>query len=146
MPEERNRDPIFGSDRLRALLASSREHGYTFESYMLRRKVIHTAEPANLQAILAKDAKSYSIGKRRRNAFRPLLGHGIFAADGAQWEKSRALLRPSFTRDQISDVDVYEKHVCQLIERIPKDGSTVDLQELFFCMVCSSLMVHRIHG
>jgi cytochrome P450 len=112
------------------------QYGYTFQSFVLRRKVIHTADPKNLQAILATDAKSFSIGNRRISAFRPLLGHGIFAADGKQWEKSRAQLRPSFVRDQIADLAIFERHVCHLMDRIPPDGATVDLQELFFPMVC----------
>ena len=64
-----------------------------------------------------------------------LLGQGIFASDGPIWEHSRALVRPNFVRNQISDIKVYEKHVSNLIAKIPRDGSTVDLQTLFFQMV-----------
>ena len=42
------------------------------------------------------------------------------------------MLRPSFTKDQISDLDALEVHLARLISLIPKDNSTVDLQPLFF--------------
>ena len=42
------------------------------------------------------------------------------------------MLRPSFVRTQISDVEMFEKHVEHLIHAIPKDGATVNLQDLFF--------------
>ena len=42
------------------------------------------------------------------------------------------MLRPSFVRTQIGDVEMFEKHVKHLIQAIPKDGSTVGLEALFF--------------
>lgn len=44
------------------------------------------------------------------------------------------MLRPSFTRQQVGDIAIYERHVQHLLALIPRDGSTVDLQELFFRM------------
>ena len=42
------------------------------------------------------------------------------------------MLRPNFVRTQIGDVEMFEKHVEHFIQAIPKDGSQVDLQKLFF--------------
>ena len=42
------------------------------------------------------------------------------------------MLRPNFVRTQIGDVEMFEKHVEHLIQAIPRDGSMVDLQDLFF--------------
>ncbi|PHH89972.1 hypothetical protein CDD83_4833 [Cordyceps sp. RAO-2017] len=41
------------------------------------------------------------------------------------------MVRPSFTRAQITDVDALEAHVSRLIDKIPKDGTTIDLSQLF---------------
>lgn len=41
------------------------------------------------------------------------------------------MLRPNFIRTQIGDIDMFEKHVQHLIQAIPRDGSTVHLQDLF---------------
>ena len=67
-------------------------------------------------------------------AFAPLLGDGIFNSDGARWANSRHLLRPNFAREQVADLGMLDKHFKLMMKFIPKDGSTVDLQELFFCM------------
>ncbi len=42
------------------------------------------------------------------------------------------MLRPSFVRTQIGDIEMFEKYVKHLIQAIPKDGSTVHLHDLFF--------------
>ena len=41
------------------------------------------------------------------------------------------MLRPNFVRTQIGDVEMFEKHVEHLIQALPKDGSTVRMQDLF---------------
>jgi cytochrome P450 len=64
------------------------------------------------------------------------LGHGIFSADGTQWERARTILRPQFTRDQVGDLNMEERHVKNLLHAISsKSGDQseiVDLQPLFF--------------
>jgi cytochrome P450 len=112
------------------------EYGKTFKVQLGRPRVI-TIEPKNVQTVLALKFKDFELGERNK-ALSPLLGQGIFASDGQVWEHSRALLRPNFVRTQIADMHVYERHVSNLIKRIPKDGSTVDLQTLFFQMVRTS--------
>ena len=95
--------------------------------------LIFTIEPENVKTILATKFKDYGLTSRRKRAFHPLLGWGIFSADGAEWKHSRELIRPNFARDQVADLDSFEEHVNLLIDAIPKDGkTTVDLQELFF--------------
>jgi cytochrome P450 len=42
------------------------------------------------------------------------------------------MLRPHFARDQIINLSIYERHVQHLIDALPRDHSTVDLQNLFF--------------
>ena len=51
---------------------------------------------------------------------------------GHRWQHSREMLRPNFVRTQIGDVETLEKHVDHLIQAIPKDGSTIHLEDLFF--------------
>lgn len=68
----------------------------------------------------------------------PVFGHGIFNQDGKGWERSRALVRPNFTRQQVADLDMFEEHVGHLIDSIPRDGSAVDLQDLFFALTIDS--------
>ena len=112
--------------------------GNTFEANLLNTKALHTIEPEILKTMLATKFKDWNLSDQRKSAFIPLLGHGIFTTDGAAWQHSRDLLRPNFTRSQVGDLATFEAHISQLIDRIPKDGSTVDLQELFFRLTIDS--------
>ena len=96
-------------------------------------EMIFTIEAENVKTVLATKFRDYELPSRRKEAFHPLLGAGIFANDGADWKHSRELIRPNFIRDQVADLDNFEEHVKFMIDAIPKDGkTTVDLQEFFF--------------
>lgn len=111
--------------------------GDTFSVVSMGRKLWVTREPENVKAILATNFKDFGIGQRFR-ALGALLGQGIFTSDGALWEHSRALVRPSFTKSQVADLDTFETHIQHLIAKIPHGDSTVDLQALFFQLTLDS--------
>ena len=104
----------------------------TIQLWFLQKRIVITAEPDNIKTLLSLNFNSWGLGEDRKKGFAPLLGEGIFTTDGAAWQHSRDLLRPNFTRSQISDLPMFEKHVSNLIQVIPRDGSTIDLQSLFF--------------
>jgi cytochrome P450 len=139
-----HKDPILGLDAMKVnaynskhniLLEENRKRfqrlGNTFHNRIITMPLIATCEPENVKTILSLKFKDYSFA-HRQEAFGPLLGHGIFNADGDRWANSRHLLRPNFARDQVADIDAFERHFKLMLKHIPKDGSTVDLQELFF--------------
>lgn len=76
--------------------------------------------------------------------FWPMLGNGIFSQSGADWKHSREMMRPQFTRDQVSDLDLEERHVQNMMSaldvKLKPDGRThtVDLQVLFFRLTLDS--------
>ncbi|KAH7078046.1 cytochrome P450 [Paraphoma chrysanthemicola] len=139
-----NKDPILGLDVMQMMTQNSKNHillrenkkrfeklGNTFHSRMITMPIIATCEPENVKTVLSLKFKDYSFGNRTAG-FTPLLGHGIFNADGERWANSRHMLRPNFARDQVADIEAFERHFKLMLKHIPKDGSTVDLQELFF--------------
>lgn len=73
-----------------------------------------------------------------------MLGNGIFSQSGGDWKHSREMMRPQFTRDQVSDLDLEERHVQNMMSaldaKLKADGRThpVDLQELFFRLTLDS--------
>ena len=83
-----------------------------------------TADPTNLQAILATQFKDFIGGTRRYNLFKPLIGHSIFSSDGAFWEHSRALFRPQFARENINDLEMTDKASSALITAIGNTDSS----------------------
>ncbi|TAQ83964.1 hypothetical protein B7494_g7712 [Chlorociboria aeruginascens] len=111
--------------------------GNTWECRLLGRRFVNTIEPENIKTILATNFKDFGLGKRIEG-FGALLGAGIFTTDGTQWEHSRALVRPSFTKSQVADLDTFEIHIQHLISKIPLDDSTVDLSPLFFQLTFDS--------
>ena len=50
----------------------------------------------------------------------------------------QAIVRPSFSKSQVQDLNTFEVHIQQLFKQLPHDGSTVDLQPLFFRLTLDS--------
>ncbi|KAL8804631.1 MAG: hypothetical protein Q9182_002439 [Xanthomendoza sp. 2 TL-2023] len=113
-------------------------NGCTYHFKLGFVNMVFTVEPQNIKAMLATHFKDWNLPDRRKEAFQPLLGAGIFTTDGAAWQHSRELLKPNFVRNQIADLATYETHVDHLIKAIPRDNSTVDLSELFFRLTIDS--------
>jgi cytochrome P450 len=107
------------------------ENGDTFAFKQIGKLGILTNDPANVKAILSSQFQDYGVGKRRAEAFEPLIGHGIFTADGPAWEKARSLVRPSFARGQLDDITIFEPHFQNFMASLPAGGQAVDLQPLF---------------
>ena len=79
----------------------------------------------------------------------PFLGLGIFTQRGEPWRHSRALLRGQFSREQIGDIDLIERHFNTLSAMLKTgaDGWTnvVDLQPMFFKMTLE-LVIEFLYG
>jgi cytochrome P450 len=93
-----------------------------------------TASPQNIQTILATSFQDYELGTARRGNLGDLIGHGIFTADGAKWSHFRQMLKPQFTRGQVSDLEAAERHLGVLWRALPEENEgvvEVDLQPLF---------------
>jgi cytochrome P450 len=107
--------------------------GPTFMSQAFGTKRYHTIEPRNVQAVFAMDFEKWGVQPMRLFAFKPFVGAGIMCVDGKQWQRSRALIKPTFARGNIADVQLktFTILVDQLLLCLPKDGSTIDLQPFF---------------
>ncbi|KAL2126695.1 hypothetical protein VTI74DRAFT_388 [Chaetomium olivicolor] len=156
-PFEKNRWPLGIDNLLRALRADRAQHfpedlikrfetlgTNTYRYQVLGARNLRTADPKNIQAILATQFSDFDLGPTRRGNFLPMLGNGIFTSDGSHWKHSRALIRPQFTRDQVSDLDLEETHVQNMMKllepMIGADGwiDEVDLLPYFFRLTIDS--------
>jgi len=158
VPVEPTRWPL-GIDKVRAGLQADRDQRtpdfiterfedmgrYTFRIRILGSTNFITAEPANVQAILASQFTDFAMGAARRTNLRLVLGRSIFAVDGKAWHRAREVVRPIFARDNIADLGLLEKHVKILFACI--EGSTaaagswtqsVSLAALFPCLTLDS--------
>ncbi|KAK5107427.1 hypothetical protein LTR62_001288 [Meristemomyces frigidus] len=108
----------------------------TYKTGLLGQTLYVTSDPKNIQALLATQFQDFDLGPARRGNIIALLGDGIFVQDGEAWSHSRALLRPQFARDQVSDLELEERHLQDLMTVLPAkaDGWTAetDIQTLFF--------------
>ncbi|KAF7928892.1 uncharacterized protein EAE97_009734 [Botrytis byssoidea] len=100
-------------------------------------------DPENVKAVLATQFADFDLGPVRIGALWPMLGKGIFTQDGHEWKVTRDMMRPQFNRDQMSDFELEEKHVQNLMRaidtRLQGDWTEeTDLQVLFFRLTMDS--------
>ncbi|RKF53380.1 Cytochrome P450 52A12 [Golovinomyces cichoracearum] len=123
-----------------SILRTHQVGAITYRMSMFSLKLLSTNDEENIKAMLAVQFKDFEFGDCRKGSFWPLLGNGIFTQEGPSWEHSRAMLRPQFSREQISKLDLEETHVQNLMRSLdtltPPNAQgwieDVDLQELFF--------------
>jgi cytochrome P450 len=137
-------DPFLGLDALikmwrwydqHVLLEKSEELFFgsgtqTVEFNFLGFMAILSTEAENLKAVFSQQFRLFKMptGTKELDL---LLHGGIFLNEGEAWHQSRELIRPSFARSQVADLEMLEKQVSLLISKIPPDGSTVDLSTMF---------------
>ncbi|KAI9760533.1 MAG: hypothetical protein M4579_001618 [Chaenotheca gracillima] len=128
---------IINKTALTSLTTLFTDYGDTFQSQILNQRVIFTRNTRNLRDILITNFGDYDNSTVRVHLFKPITEHGIFAVDGAAWRAARHVYRNQFSHTRsIVDLQMQENHIQNLINRIPADGSSVDLQPLFLhCML-----------
>ena len=119
------------------------DYGKTYQAKSWGSIIIFTMDSENMQTMFTSAFDNFGVSSLRYGPSVPLLGHGIFTTDGPQWEHSRKLVKPVFTRAQISNLTYFEKHVKRMIDSIPRDCSTIDLQPLLKLLV--SYYPYRLH-
>lgn len=107
--------------------------GYTFMSKILFEYRVVTAEPEHIKAMLATQFEEFEKGPETRFLFHPLLGTGVFAADGELWKFHRTMTRPFFSKDRISHFDNFGRHADDALGQLKarlREGHAVDFQDL----------------
>ena len=135
MAHGRARDQCRWPNYLLEVLDTVGKNTHTVWERPVGNNFLFTRDPENFKAVLATQAEAFILGEGRSQNFMDLFGPGVFTSEGNAWQHSRALVRPQFARQQISDVNRLEDHVQQLWRRlsIGNDRWTevVDLQPLF---------------
>jgi cytochrome P450 len=87
-------------------------------------------DPLIVQAVASTEVNKFGNEPTNRKPCGPLLGNGAFTVDGALWKRSRDIINPIFSRSQVSQLSSLRNHIERFINRIPCDGSAVDIQPL----------------
>lgn len=103
--DREQRTPLFMADRFRAM------GRYTFGINILGSAAVVTAEPKNVQAVLASQFGDFAMGRARQTVLKSILGRSIFSVDGEAWHAAREIVRPIFARENIANLELLEKHM-----------------------------------
>ncbi|KAG0199101.1 hypothetical protein BGX28_007555 [Mortierella sp. GBA30] len=106
-------------------------------------RVIHVIDPEMLDHVLKVNFWAYEKGPRFKQAIGPLVGEGIFGADGEHWKWQRKLASHIFSvkafRQYTSDVFCQEGQlVIDYLNSAADAGRAVDMQQLFYCYTLDS--------
>ena len=151
-----HRDPILGYD-LHLLLARSKKQnsliptlqrlyaefgkGKSFQALNWGTKTLYTINADNIKSILTAESSSFGVEPIRKAFNDPWIKGGVVMSDGPVWKTSRAMMKPFLSKSHFWDLSEFSKHVDRLLESVPKDGSTVDLQPLLFLFVRSIFFI-----
>lgn len=143
IPKYRNRDPILGYDLFKKLQVADiegrrskayqqlhRDYGSTFEMKALGPVFLQTADTENIQAICTTEFENFGVEPMRGRIGAPFMDQGIFMVDGEFWKKSRSLIRPTFNRAEIADLDNFETYLQRMLKLLPGDGVSFDMLPL----------------
>lgn len=98
---------------------------WTYKFHMFGSTTFLTTDPRNVQALLATQFSDFVMARSRRTNLRSVLGRSIFAVDGAAWHSARDAVRLLFSRENIADLGLLERHVQVLLKylEVGPDGS-----------------------
>ena len=117
----------YGRDRLDVYLRVTQECGDvgSFHFGPIPLVIFNTSE--YVHNIFVEHAYDFDKGEAIHNAFRPVIGNGIFTSEGAFHRQQRKLIAPSFQPRQIAGyADTMVKYSEQ-IQQGWRDGETVDV-------------------
>lgn len=95
---------------------------WTTEVRVLDERVIFTADPENIKALLTTQFSHFGKGDQFRKAWGDFLGDSIFTQDGPRWQDSRRLIRHYFASNQMNDLSCFKSHVDTLLQVIEHGG------------------------
>ena len=154
-PQAANKDPFFGLDIILSNLQNTKSHtllpelvsryrkfGSTYSIKYGLKNVLSTMEPENLKSILSTNFASYDLGPIRTAGLKNALGESIFSSSGAEWKHSRAMIRPNLVKERFvsQEMSTFEKHFSHFLAKIPRDGTEVDLQPMFFTFTLNAAL------
>ncbi|KAF2649812.1 cytochrome P450 [Lophiostoma macrostomum CBS 122681] len=121
--------------RIRSIYEQSHKYGWTHQWWPFGTRLIQTSDPKIVLFIHAIEPEKFGIAPQRENATGPLIGHGLITSDEPIWSFMRPLLKPIFTRTQISDRVAFDIHVSRFMDLLPVDGSTINLRPLLESLI-----------
>jgi cytochrome P450 len=83
--------------------------------------------------MLATQFENFVKDQQDLGALDRLLGNGIFSVDGDMWKFHRGTARPFFTKDRITNFEIFDKHsriALDIVQVRLNEGVAIDMQDL----------------
>ncbi|HEU4439207.1 MAG TPA: cytochrome P450 [Methylomirabilota bacterium] len=113
-------------DQLGFYEACAREHGDVVETRLGPYRVLLIYHPDAIEELLVGRNRDF-IKSRGVRLLRPLLGNGLFLAEGDSWLRQRRLLQPAFHRQRVAGYgDVMSAYATRHVSGW-KDGAVVEI-------------------
>lgn len=107
----------------------------TLNMRLLWEDQIWTIDEAHVRYMLAGPGfEWFHKGYYWQERMESFLGNGIFNRDKAEWQSQRAIARPWFVKDRISDLNIFDRHTTTtlaLISEFVDRREAFDAQDLF---------------
>jgi cytochrome P450 len=109
---------------------------YVFDVPFARRRLLGVEavlinDPEGIRHVLATNAANYVRPTMMPRVLRPLLGQGIFLAEGTEWRRQRRMLSPAFTPHNVGLLlPHFTAAANDLLQRLER-GPTADLSAAF---------------
>ncbi|KAF8585530.1 cytochrome P450 monooxygenase pc-3 [Ramaria rubella] len=94
---------------------------------------IITTEPDHIKIVLATEFDNFEKGELFRWYVQSVLGTGVFNSDGEMWKFHRAMTRPFFARDRVTDFETFNNHAEVVVSRMKErfaQGEAIDFQDI----------------
>ncbi|PPQ70103.1 hypothetical protein CVT25_005608, partial [Psilocybe cyanescens] len=115
------------------LLRWNQEYGNVVNIDLSTSISLLTNEPDHVKTILATQFDSFAKGSLFISQIDSLFGEGVFNSDGEMWKFHRSMTRPFFTRERISDFEIYDRNwdiSLKLAKGRLAEGYSIDIQDL----------------
>ncbi|EKM75106.1 hypothetical protein AGABI1DRAFT_132556 [Agaricus bisporus var. burnettii JB137-S8] len=107
------------------------KYGSTFRFSIGLDEAYFTTEPEHVKAMLATEFNNFEKGRTSFEDGKALFGTGVFNVDGDIFHRS--ITRPFFTKDRISDFELFERHTDEALRKAKArltEGYPIDFQDL----------------
>ncbi|KAF8314506.1 cytochrome P450 monooxygenase CYP63 [Clavulina sp. PMI_390] len=124
----------YASTEMDALFDEFGPDVHTVNFRVLWQDALLTRDHLVMKQVLATGFDDFVKGIPVRLKLYDLFGDGVFNTDGAEWKAHRALTRPFFARERITDFEHFDKYsnkVIDILRKRAEDGESIDLQDLF---------------
>lgn len=124
-------------------------YGQTFVAINFGADCIYTVEPENIRSITTTQFPNFGKSAWVSEAAKHV-GSGVLLNEGEAWKRSRAMLKPVFSRTAVDETAFMEPHVKRLVAEMKRIGSrdgkgVFDFHELA-CMFTLDVVTEFLFG